>query len=196
MRDGNSIRAVVYCPEIVSPGPLFVYFHGGGWTVGSPETWETGFEVLTKQCGITVVSIGYRLAPEHVFPTAAEDACDALKWCVENAESIGANPRKGVIVAGTSAGANLAAVAAHDAVERKLKPEVTGVVLMSASLVHPDAVPERFQTHHKSREEHKDALVLDVRGMNWLFGESSDLELQWEIVDYLQNSISQTPNHR
>ncbi|KAF2621383.1 hypothetical protein BU25DRAFT_404569 [Macroventuria anomochaeta] len=169
VRDGSSIRAVVYRPENAEPGPLAVYFHGGGFTFGWPESWEHGFEVMTKQLGITVVGVAYRLAPEHVFPTAAEDACDSLRWCAEHAERLGANPAKGVVVAGTSAGASLAAVAAHDAVERKMEPKVTGVVLIGAGLVHHDAVPESYREHYKSREENRDAMILDVRGNDWFF---------------------------
>lgn len=168
-RDGSEIRAVVYRPENVQPGPLCVYFHGGGWTIGKPELWEGGAEVLTKQLGVTVVDVAYRLAPEHPFPTAANDACDALRWCAENPRTLGVDVSKGLLVAGTSAGGNLAAVAAHDAVEKKIG--VTGVVLMSASLVHSEAVPEKYKEHYKSRETHKDAMVLDTRGMEWFWGE-------------------------
>lgn len=171
-RDGQQIHAVVYRPENVEPGPLCVYFHSGGWTVGWPELWETGFEVMVKELGCTAVGVAYRLAPEHVFPTAANDACDAVKWCVENAGSLGADVQKGVLVAGTSSGANLAAVVSHDAVEKELELGITGVVLMSAFLVHDKAVPEKYRPHNTSWEDHKDAMVLDVRGMNWLLGES------------------------
>ncbi|KAJ8105969.1 hypothetical protein OPT61_g9853 [Boeremia exigua] len=167
VRDGSTIRAVVYRPETVAPGPLVVYFHGGGFMFGWPESWEHGFEVLTKQLGITVVGVAYRLSPEHVFPTAAEDGCDALKWCAEHAGSLGADAKKGVVVAGTSAGGDVAAVAAHDAVEKKLEPEITGVVLLGAALVHHDAVPERYKEHYRSREQNKNALVLDARSYDW-----------------------------
>lgn len=104
VRDGSTLRAVVYRPESAAPGPLAVYFHGGGWTFGWPESWEHGFEVLIKRSRITAVGVAYRLAPEFVFPTAAEDACDSLKWCAEHAGELGADPAKGFIVAGTSAG--------------------------------------------------------------------------------------------
>jgi acetyl esterase/lipase len=57
-----------------------VYFHGGGWTFGMPEYGEIMAEALVKELSFTVVSVGYRLAPEHVFPTAAHDAIDAVKW--------------------------------------------------------------------------------------------------------------------
>jgi acetyl esterase/lipase len=169
-RDGQQIRAVVYKPENAEPGPLLVYYHGGGWTFGWPESWEKGFEVLTKQLGFTVVGVSYRLAPEHVFPTAANDACDALRWCAENAGSLGSDTSKGFIVAGASAGGNLAAVAAHDAVDAKLSPPVTGVVLMSATLVHSEAVPDQYRPHYKSRIENRDAMILDVRGFDWFLG--------------------------
>lgn len=79
-RDGASIRSIVFHPEGKEPGPLYVYFHGGGWTFGMPEYGEIMAEALVKELSFTVVSVGYRLAPEHVFPTAAHDAIDAVKW--------------------------------------------------------------------------------------------------------------------
>lgn len=79
-RDGASIRALHYRPENAEKGPLFVYFHGGGWVFGRPEAWEPGFEMVTKELNFVVVSVDYRMAPEHVFPTAANDAYDSLKW--------------------------------------------------------------------------------------------------------------------
>ena len=79
-RDGASLRAVVYRPESGEKGPLFVYYHGGGFVFGFPEAYESAFEVLTKELGFTVVGVAYRVAPEAVFPTAANDAFDSLKW--------------------------------------------------------------------------------------------------------------------
>jgi acetyl esterase/lipase len=79
-RDGSSVRSLVICPEGKEPGPLYVYFAGGGWTFGMPEFGEGMAEMLVKELGFTVVSVGYRNAPEHVFPTAAHDAIDAVKW--------------------------------------------------------------------------------------------------------------------
>lgn len=69
-----------YRPESGEYGPLFVYYHGGGWGFGFPETNEAVFEILTKELGFTVVGVAYWLAPEHAFPTAANDAYDSLKW--------------------------------------------------------------------------------------------------------------------
>jgi acetyl esterase/lipase len=174
-RDAASLRAVVYRPLTTAPGPLAVYFHGGGWTFGWPESWEHGFAVLTAM-GITCVGVAYRLAPEHVFPTAANDARDSLEWCVEHAGTLGADPEMGVVVLGTSAGANLAAVASHEAVERGWGERVRGVVLVGAGLVHFDAVPEEWREHQKSWEQNRDAPILDVRGVKWFFGKLDLLE--------------------
>ncbi|KAJ4371066.1 hypothetical protein N0V86_008761 [Didymella sp. IMI 355093] len=175
-RDAASLRAVVYRPESTQPGPLAVYFHGGGWTFGWPESWEHGFAVLTKM-GITCVGVAYRLAPENVFPTAVQDTCDSLKWCAEHAGELGADPGQGVLVLGTSAGANMAAVASHEAIKGGWGDRVRGVVLMGGGLVHCDAVPEEWKEHYKSWEQNKDAPVLDVRGTKWFFG-----MLDWENI--------------
>jgi acetyl esterase/lipase len=79
VRDGTTIRAVVYKPESGEPGPLFIYYHGGSWVVGGPEMGENWFSVLTRQLRFTVVAVDYRMAPEYVFPTAAHDSIDAGK---------------------------------------------------------------------------------------------------------------------
>lgn len=174
VRDGASLRAVVYKPTTAARGPLAVYFHGGGWTFGSPEYWEHGFALLTSM-GITCVGVAYRLAPEHPFPTAAHDAIDSLKWCVEHASELDASVEEGVLLLGTSAGANLAAVASHEAVERGWGEWIRGVVLVAPGLVHPDAVKEEWREHWGSWEQNKDAPILDVRGVKWFFGKLDSL---------------------
>jgi acetyl esterase/lipase len=85
-RDGASIRAIHYRSESGPDGPLLVHFHGGGFVVGYAEGYEAGFEILTKELGFTVVSVDYRMAPEHVFPTAATDSIDAVHWVSSTAE--------------------------------------------------------------------------------------------------------------
>lgn len=96
-RDGTSVRSLVYRPEGKEPGPLYVYFHGGGWSFGMPEYGEVMAEVLVKELGFTVVSVGYRYGPEHVFPTAAHDAIDAVKW-VSIWNVIASNPERLICV--------------------------------------------------------------------------------------------------
>src|SRR5215469_2288838 len=102
----GEIPARVYSPAPDAPA-VVVYYHGGGWVVGSAEDWDASVRALAAASGCDVVSVDYRLAPEHAFPAAADDAYDALTW----AAGALANGRP-LVVAGDSAGGNLAAVAA------------------------------------------------------------------------------------
>ena len=108
---GVPIRIVLYTPNGApasgSTRPVIVYYHGGGWVIGSPEVYEYSTLALAQNTGAVVVSVDYRLAPENKFPTAHEDSYAAYKWVKENAASIGGNPAK-VAVAGESAGGNMA----------------------------------------------------------------------------------------
>lgn len=79
-RGSHELSGIVYHAKDTEPGPVFVYFHGGGWSFGQPEFGEPYTEMMVKELGWTVVSVGYRLSPENVFPDAAEDAIDAVKW--------------------------------------------------------------------------------------------------------------------
>jgi acetyl esterase len=90
------------------PRPLLVYFHGGGWTTGSLDTQDSPCRFLSTHSGAAVLSVDYRLAPEHPFPAAVEDALAAFVWAAESAPQIGADPAR-IAVAGDSAGGNLAA---------------------------------------------------------------------------------------
>ncbi|KAF1966033.1 hypothetical protein BU23DRAFT_593382 [Bimuria novae-zelandiae CBS 107.79] len=171
VRDGSTIRAVVYRPMSEISGALFgaVYYHGGGFVVGTPELWEHGAVIMVQQLGCTVVNVDYRLAPEHTFPTAALDAIDALHWAAANTSSIGADASKGFIVGGTSAGGNLAAVAAHSAVDSRLEPAPTGVYLSMPLLLHHHAIPEQWKPHLNSFEQNKDAMILNRQDILWFY---------------------------
>ena len=113
-RDGP-IPARVYTPfAAAAVRPLLVYFHGGGWVVGSLDGYDTPCRRLALKANCQVVSVGYRLAPEHPFPAAVHDAWDSTAWCVENAAQLRIDPQR-VVVAGDSAGGTLAAVVAQQA---------------------------------------------------------------------------------
>lgn len=108
--NGHSVRGRLYVPAENLAG-LCVYFHGGGWTLGALDDFEALVRTLAQRSDCAVFSVDYRLAPEHPFPAAIEDARTALRWAsAEGLAELGLGP--GLIVAGDSAGGNLAAVAA------------------------------------------------------------------------------------
>jgi acetyl esterase len=91
--------------------PAHVYFHGGGWVIGDIETHDVLCRQLTAEAGVAVVSVDYRLAPEHKFPASVDDAWAATRWVASHADELGVDARR-LSVGGDSAGGNLAAVVA------------------------------------------------------------------------------------
>lgn len=112
---GAPIPARLYEPANLPAGsPLLMYLHGGGWVIGSIDTYDNICCYLAKHANVRVLSVGYRLAPEHRFPTAADDASTAFRFAAANADALGADPAA-IAVGGDSAGANLATVICLDA---------------------------------------------------------------------------------
>lgn len=91
------------------PLPMLVFFHGGGWVLGSIDSHDATCRYIARMGGLKVLSVDYRLAPEFLFPTAAEDALASFRYVRDNAESLGVDPTR-IAVGGDSAGGNLAAV--------------------------------------------------------------------------------------
>jgi acetyl esterase len=114
--DGG-IPARIYVPAGKSPLPVLVYFHGGGWVIGDIESSDGFCRALANATACIVVSVDYRLAPEHPFPAAADDAYCATLWAATNAAGFGGDPSR-IAVCGDSAGGNLAAVVAQIARDR------------------------------------------------------------------------------
>jgi len=112
------LRARLFVPddaEDATPGPLIVYYHGGGWVAGDLDTHDQPCRLLAKASGARVLSVDYRLAPEHHFPAPVDDALAAFYDVVARADLLGADPAR-IAVAGDSAGGHLAAVTARQAV--------------------------------------------------------------------------------
>jgi acetyl esterase len=111
----GKMRVRIYRPagSVARLLPTILYFHGGGWVIGSLEGYDLPCRFFSARTGCAVVAIDYRLAPEHKFPAATDDAVTAFRWLVTNAVSLGLDPAR-IIVAGDSAGGTLAAVVAQE----------------------------------------------------------------------------------
>ncbi len=122
--DGSLIKARLYKPNGLGkdPGPLLVFFHGGGFVLGDIESYDPVCRFVCDKAQIRLLSVDYRLAPEFPFPTGLSDSIAAYRWAYSNAELLGANPYS-IAVGGDSAGANFAAhIAQITAVEGKAQP--------------------------------------------------------------------------
>ncbi|MBS1889260.1 MAG: alpha/beta hydrolase [Actinobacteria bacterium] len=109
----------LYVPPLPTPdeaAPLLVYYHGGGWVIGDVEMYDDLCRLIAQAAGCRVLSVEYRLAPEHPFPQPLEDAFAAFEWAAANAAELGADPAR-IAVGGDSAGGNMAAVVSQMAVE-------------------------------------------------------------------------------
>jgi acetyl esterase len=153
----GGMPARVYSPSSSAPG-LVLYFHGGGWVVGSLDGWDASVRGLAVASGCDVVSVAYRLAPEHVFPAAADDAYDALEWAASASGLAGGRP---IVVAGDSAGGNLAAVSALRARDSGGPPIALQV------LVYP--VVDYDLDRRSYREYDGDELIVNRRDMIWFW---------------------------
>jgi acetyl esterase len=107
----GAIPVKIFTPTGSAPFPLLVFLHGGGWVIGSPNTHARLCAELAEGAGVVVMSVGYRLAPEHPAPAPLDDCVAAIRWASEHGSEIGAADGR-FAVAGDSAGGNLAAAAA------------------------------------------------------------------------------------
>lgn len=160
--DGTKVRAKLYQPEPAPKegSPLIVMYHGGGFCIGTPEGEEQSCRNFVQAFGATCISATYRLAPEFPFPAAITDSWDALKWAAQNAALWGADPSKGFVVGGSSAGGNISAVLALIARDEKLSPPLTGQYLAIPAVLPASQVPEKYKPYYLSMEQNANAPVL------------------------------------
>ena len=128
----SEIPVQVYTPHGPGPFPVLMYFHGGGWSTGSPATHERACRFLSSRTPCVVVSVAYRLAPRHTFPAAFDDACAATLWAYAKHDRLQADPGR-LAVAGDSAGGNLAAAVALAARDRGGPPIALQVLAFPAT---------------------------------------------------------------
>lgn len=138
--DAGGIPARLYIPRADSDA-LLVYIHGGGWIVGDLDSHDATCRVLAEKAGVRVLSLDYRLAPEHPFPAAYDDCMTAYRWVVANAAELGADPTR-LAVGGDSAGGNLSAAVALQAAEE-------GLPLAFQLLIYPATDPKAGTESHR-----------------------------------------------
>lgn len=147
----GEIPVRLYTPEGEGPFPLFVFYHGGGFVLGSIETHDVVCRILTRETRCKVISVGYRLAPEHAFPAAPDDAYAATQWVAEQAKALNGDPER-LYVGGDSAGGNLAAVVALMARDRGTPFITKQVLLYPVTDFHEHETPSIYPSYHENAE--------------------------------------------
>jgi acetyl esterase len=157
-RDGHHVAARLYAPSHERL-PVLVYFHGGGFTIGSVATHDALCRALSHQAHCAVVSVGYRLAPKHKFPVAHDDAWDAVQWVAREGASLGLDATR-LAVGGDSAGGTLAAACA-------LHARDTGLPLALQLLFYPGCAAQPDAPSHTTFAR---GFVLESSHIDYFFG--------------------------
>ncbi|WP_158839857.1 alpha/beta hydrolase [Saccharothrix deserti] len=155
---GGDLPIRIYRPvDTAEPMPTVVYFFGGGWALGSIDTSDAICRALANAVPCQVITIGYRLAPEHKFPAAVDDCLSAVTWIAANAAELGADPDR-LAVAGDSAGGNLAATVTLQARDRG-EP-----VLAAQVLIYPNT---DYRGDTGSMRANDDPALFNRRSVAW-----------------------------
>ena len=184
---GGDVPVRVYAKEHGGLRPALVYFHGGGFVFGDLDTHDAVCRALAKESGAVVISVDYRLAPEHKFPAAVEDSYAVTLWVAANAERLGIDA--GCIgVGGDSAGGNLATVVAMRC------RDAGGPALASQLLIYPVTDVSSFETG--SHRELSDGYFLTRAAMDWFTNHylgSADHARHPEVSPLLAPDLSGLP---
>ena len=164
-RDGHAMPARLYAPKVTGAAklPVLLYLHGGGFTVGSLTTHDVLCRQLSRHGHCAVVSLDYRLAPEHRFPVAVHDSWDALNWLHQHGSSLGLDSQR-LAVGGDSAGGTLAAVCA-------LMARDAGLKLALQLLFYPGCGDRQGTPSHHAFAE---GFLLDKDTVSWFFANYID----------------------
>jgi acetyl esterase len=157
----GSIPARIYTPMRLRKtnglAPCLVFFHGGGWVIGDLDSHDVVCRKLADEGQLVVISVDYRLAPEHKFPAAVEDAITATRWIADNSRQLGIDESR-LTVGGDSAGGNLAAVVAISARDGN-GPDIAGQVLIYPAI--------DFALTHPSHREPETSILLTHSVIRW-----------------------------
>ncbi|RDW65696.1 alpha/beta hydrolase [Aspergillus mulundensis] len=170
MRDGHLSETRIIRPATPpeAGSPLIILIYGGGYLLGTNRQLLPFARALSALFNATTVTVSYRLAPEWKFPTSPNDVWDAVTWLAEHAALLGANPSRGFILGGVSAGGQLTALTAQRAVKENLSPRITGLwVSVPVTTLTADGIPEEYREAWVSRSQNGNAPVLDVRDIKF-----------------------------
>jgi acetyl esterase len=184
---GGEIPVRLYASERGGLRPALVYFHGGGFVFGNLDTHDAVCRALAKESGAVVISVDYRLAPEHKFPAAVDDSYAATVWVAANAEKLGIDARR-ISVGGDSAGGNLATVVAMRC------RDAGGPTLAAQVLIYPVTDSSSLET--TSHREFGDGYFLTSAGMAWFTGHylaSADEKRHPEVSPLLAQNLGGLP---
>jgi acetyl esterase len=170
--DGGSFPARVFVPE-GTPRGVLIYYHGGGWVIGAIDEFDTLARKLAARTGCAIVLPDYRLAPEHRYPTAADDAYATLEWVAEHVSDI-AGSDVPIVVAGDSAGGNLSAVTTQRARDRGGPP------IAFQGLVYPVTDADLDKASYSSDENQ---LLVNRASMVWFWDHYAPDEVQRKETD-------------
>ena len=160
----TGISGRIYLPPQASrlnPIPTLIYFHGGGWVMGSVATHDPFCRLLSEAAGVAIFSVEYRLAPEHPFPAGLQDAFESVAWAQRHFTEWKGDPGR-FALGGDSAGANLAAVAANEMHAKKDMPRLAALLLLYPVTDHPNS-------NHPSYKENATGYGLEAETMHWLW---------------------------
>ena len=195
MRDGASITIRIHKPTTPPAGgsPVFVVYHGGGFTIGGLNDETILCRQWVEHFGGVAVNVDYRLAPEHPFPVPIHDAYDALKWTAANLDTLHVDASKGFLVGGVSAGANFTAVLSHLYRDDKLSPPLTGLYISVPAILYPEAVPDKYKSMYLSRTQNTNDPILSP-GAHAFFKGTTNLHPYLTInPSHHSNSTHQPP---
>jgi acetyl esterase len=177
----------IYTPDGPGPFQLVVFFHGGGWVAGTLETHDPYCRALAIEADVVVVSVDYRLAPEHKFPAGLEDCAAATEWVMAHAGELGGDASR-VIVAGDSAGGTLATVLALQRRDAGLA-KLAGQILLYPATSYYDPPTASYG-------ENAEGYGLTQKGMIWFWdhylNDKSEAE-DFRVAPLIAHSLAGSP---
>ena len=170
-KTASGARLKAYTPPNVKLNqPLIYYCHGGGFALGSVDLDDRFVDRHAKDTGYVFVSVEYRLAPAHKYPAAFNDCVEGAKWCLANAENLGARKGK-IVIMGKSAGGSLALGTALKLFDEGLGDHIQGVIPCQPCAAHPETVPSVYRSKFTAYDENAENTVNTKKGMLAFYGE-------------------------